>query len=139
MHDVLQHCSYQQGYDYLIEKIFKCRICSQESKRMHCIACSQICAQGSYYIILLHDSTTDEATYKYHACQQSGVTNWGFFERFRKTQGAKLKPFFKTQGSKLKVFPENSMYRRFFNDFFKKSLNNLRYIEFSGINLSFEP
>ena len=28
--------------DYLIEKIFKCRICSQESKRMHCIACSQI-------------------------------------------------------------------------------------------------
>ena len=43
-----------------------------------------------------------------------------FFVRFRKTQGAKLKPFFKTQGSKLKVFPKNSMYRRFFNDFFKK-------------------
>ena len=43
-----------------------------------------------------------------------------FFVRFRKTQGAKLKTFFKTQGSKLKVFSKNSMYRRFFNDFFKK-------------------
>ena len=43
-----------------------------------------------------------------------------FFVRFRKTQGAKLKTFFKTQGSKLKVFSKNSMYRRFFNDFFGK-------------------
>ena len=43
----------------------------------------------------------------------------GFFiVRFCKTQGEKPNPFVKTQGSKLKVFPENSMYRRFFNDFF---------------------
>ena len=53
--------------------------------------------------------------------------NWigqAFFVRFRKTQGAKLKTFFKTQGSKLKVFSKNSMYRRFFNDFFGKKKNH---------------
>ena len=51
-----------------------------------------------------------------------GFMSGFFIVRFRKTQGAKLKPYFKTQGSKLKVFPENSMYRRFFNDFLGKNL-----------------
>ena len=41
--------------------------------------------------------------------------------RFRKTPGAKLKPFFRTQGSKLKVFPKNSMYQRFFNHIYGKN------------------
>ena len=69
-----------------------------------------------------YDATAHRPVSKllFYAGSCTGKLSAFFIVRFCKTQRAKLKPFFKTQGSKLKVFPENSMYRRFFNQILGK-------------------